>query len=120
MHPPSVDPALLGQFSCTDGRPTLSKSFSEKKTTAKEVWEMLSVESLLIFLSFLFLKDLFIYLQTHQVRSWDPITDGCEPPCGCWKLNSEPLEEQSVLLATEPSSFGFFEKHNYYKNMFSF
>jgi hypothetical protein len=33
----------------------------------------------------------------------DPITDGCEPPCGCWELNSGPLEEQSVLLTTEPS-----------------
>jgi hypothetical protein len=28
----------------------------------------------------------------------DPITDGCELPCGCWELNSGPLEEQSVLL----------------------
>jgi len=32
-----------------------------------------------------------------------PITDGCEPPCGCWELNSGPLEEQPVLLTTEPS-----------------
>jgi hypothetical protein len=31
------------------------------------------------------------------------ITDGCEPPCGCWELNSGPSEEQSVLLPTEPS-----------------
>jgi hypothetical protein len=29
--------------------------------------------------------------------------DGCEPPCGCWDLNSGPLEEQLVLLTTEPS-----------------
>jgi hypothetical protein len=29
--------------------------------------------------------------------------DGCEPPCGCWDLNSRPLEEQSVLLTIEPS-----------------
>ena len=28
---------------------------------------------------------------------------GCEPPCGFWDLNSGPLEEQSVLLPTEPS-----------------
>jgi hypothetical protein len=42
-------------------------------------------------------------LQTLQKRASDPITDGCEPPCGCWELNSGPLEEQSVLLATEPS-----------------
>jgi hypothetical protein len=29
--------------------------------------------------------------------------DGCEPPCGCWDLNSGPLEEQSMLLTAEPS-----------------
>ena len=33
----------------------------------------------------------------------DLITDGCELPCGCWELDSEPLEEQPVLLTTEPS-----------------
>jgi hypothetical protein len=42
-------------------------------------------------------------LQTHQKRASDLITDGCEPPCGCWDLNSRPLEEQPVLLITEPS-----------------
>ena len=60
---------------------------------------------------FLCFKNLFILclwvhyrsLQTHQKRASDPITDGCEPPCGCWGLNSGPLEEQSVLLTTEPS-----------------
>jgi len=56
-----------------------------------------------------FFKGLFILcvhcscLQTHQKRASDPITDGCEPPCGCRELNSGPLEEQSVLLTTEPS-----------------
>jgi hypothetical protein len=39
----------------------------------------------------------------NQKRASDPITDGCEPPCGCWELNSGHLEEQSVLLTTEPS-----------------
>jgi hypothetical protein len=29
--------------------------------------------------------------------------DGCEPSCGCWDLNSGPLEEQSTLLTAEPS-----------------
>jgi len=60
---------------------------------------------------FFFFKDLFIYyiykytvaVQTHQKRASDLITDGCEPPCGCWELNSGPLEEQSVLLTAEPS-----------------
>ena len=42
-------------------------------------------------------------LQTHQKRASDLMTDGCEPSCGCWDLNSEPPEEQSVFLITEPS-----------------
>jgi hypothetical protein len=33
----------------------------------------------------------------------DLITDGCEPACGCWALNSGLLEEQLMLLTTEPS-----------------
>ena len=36
-----------------------------------------------------------------QKRAPDPITD--EPPCGCWELNSGPLEEQAMLLTSEPS-----------------
>ena len=38
-----------------------------------------------------------------QKRALDPITDGYEAPCGCWELNSGPLEEKSGLLTTEPS-----------------
>ena len=62
--------------------------------------------------SFFIFKDIFILciwvysrytVQTHQKRVSDPITDGCEPPCGCWDLNSGPLEGQSVLLTTKPS-----------------
>jgi hypothetical protein len=40
-------------------------------------------------------------LLTYQKRALDPITD--EPPCGCWELNSRPLEEQPVLLNAGPS-----------------
>jgi hypothetical protein len=36
-------------------------------------------------------------------RASDPVADGCEPLCGCWELNSGPLEEQSVILTVEPS-----------------
>jgi hypothetical protein len=46
---------------------------------------------------------LLLSLDTHQKRASDLITDGCQPPCGCWDLNSGPLEEQSVLLTAEPS-----------------
>ena len=43
-----------------------------------------------------------IFRHTRRDQS-DLITDGCEPPCGCWQLNSGRLEEQSVLLTAEPS-----------------
>jgi hypothetical protein len=70
----------------------------------------------LLALKYLFIY-LFIYLiywvyccclQTHKKRALDSITDGCKPPCGCWELNSGPLEEQSVLLTAEPSLQPFY------------
>ena len=42
-------------------------------------------------------------LPAHQERALDLILDGWEPPCDCWELNSGPLEEQPVLLTSEPS-----------------
>jgi hypothetical protein len=38
-----------------------------------------------------------------QKRAPDPITDGYEPPCGCWESNSGALEGQPVLLTSELS-----------------
>jgi hypothetical protein len=40
--------------------------------------------------------------QTCQKRASDPITNCCRPPCGCWELNSGPLEEQSVEPYLQP------------------
>jgi hypothetical protein len=31
------------------------------------------------------------------------VVDGCELPCGCWESNLGLLEEQPVLLTTEPA-----------------
>lgn len=31
------------------------------------------------------------------------VTDDCESSCGCWELNTRPLEEQPVLLITKSS-----------------
>ena len=42
-------------------------------------------------------------MPTGQKKTPDLIVDGYELPCGCWELNSGPLEEQPVLLTTEPS-----------------
>ena len=50
-------------------------------------------------------------MSAGQKRAPDLIRDGCEPPNGCQELNSGPLEEQAMLLTTEPSlqpSNGFF------------
>jgi hypothetical protein len=55
-----------------------------------------------MYLFILYLREQHWSLQTHQKRASDPIKDGCEPPCGSWKLNSRSLEEQSVLLTAEP------------------
>ena len=43
-----------------------------------------------------------VCLPAGQKRASDLISDGCEPPCGCWELNSGPLEEQAMLLTAEP------------------
>ena len=42
-------------------------------------------------------------LQTHQERASDPITDGCEPPCGCWELISERAISAFNHWATSPA-----------------
>jgi hypothetical protein len=60
---------------------------------------------------------LFIYLSIYlsiyllcmlcmhagQKRAPDLLIESYEPPCGCWELNSEPLEERPGLLTSEPS-----------------
>jgi hypothetical protein len=43
---------------------------------------------------FFFFLDLFIlciyyrFLHAHQERASDNIADSCDPPCGCWEMNS--------------------------------
>ena len=58
------------------------------------------------FIYFMYVSTLYtvaLFRHTHKKSAWDPIIDGCELPSGCRELNSEPLEEQSELLTTEPS-----------------
>jgi hypothetical protein len=58
---------------------------------------------------FIFLKIYYVYsllpadMTAGQKRAPDLIIDDCEPPCGCWELNSGPLEEQPLLLTYKPS-----------------
>ena len=51
---------------------------------------------------FFFFKCMSALLHIHctsigKKRASDPITDGCEPSCSCWELNSGPLEKQPGL-----------------------
>jgi hypothetical protein len=78
---------------------------SARTTNALNCWVISPTTIPLFFLS-LFILCIWVHcscLQTHQKRALDPITDGCEPLCGCWESNSGPLEEQSVFFPTEPS-----------------
>jgi len=66
-------------------------------------WFFFKIYFILLFVFLFFRFTYFMCEDTvtvfrHQKRASDPITDGCEPPCGCWELNSGPLGEQSVLL----------------------
>lgn len=36
-------------------------------------------------------------------RAWDSITDGCEPACVFWELNSGPSGREASTLNTKPS-----------------
>jgi hypothetical protein len=54
-------------------------------------------------------------LQTLQKRVSDFVMDGCEPPCGCWDLNSGLSEEQSGTLtnwAISPALNIFLKRDN--------
>lgn len=44
------------------------------------------------------------YMSAHQKRALDPIVEGCEVPCSFWEFNSDPLQEQRVLLTIKPSA----------------
>jgi hypothetical protein len=53
-----------------------------------------------IYLSILHVLAFYQYVYLHcQKRASDPSTDGYEPPCGCWELNSRPLEKQTVPMS---------------------
>lgn len=41
--------------------------------------------------------------QEHTGFPRTSITEDCQVPCGCWKLNLGPQEEEPWLLTTEPS-----------------
>lgn len=45
---------------------------------------------------------LHVYLCTVYIPDAHGDTDTYEPPCECWESNMGPLEEQPVLLTTEP------------------
>jgi hypothetical protein len=69
---------------------------------------------------------LFIWVHcfhTHQKRASDPITDGCEPPCGCWELNSRISGRTVSALnssAISPTLSTYWKKGNWYWKLLFF
>ena len=43
------------------------------------------------------------YRRALDLLEVSKVTDGCEPPCGCWELSPGPLQEHPVLLTTKSS-----------------
>jgi hypothetical protein len=72
------------------------------KTEGLTRWERCKLNIIQAYL-FIHLLNVCEYTVAVFRQHWMPITDGCEPPCGCWELNSGSLEEQSVLSTAEPS-----------------
>jgi hypothetical protein len=82
----------------------------------KEMVNLSNSFKFFIYFCILFMNPLSAYMPEES------ITDGCEPPCGCWELNSGPLEEQPLtaepsfqlkslicnMLSTDHDSLGFF------------
>jgi hypothetical protein len=44
---------------------------------------------------------LHVCLREGVGSSGTGVTDSCEPSCGCWELNLDPLKEEPVRLAVE-------------------
>jgi hypothetical protein len=44
-----------------------------------------------------FPDDMCVMGMPGGLRSQKRVSDGCEAPCGCWRLNPGTLEEQQVL-----------------------
>ncbi|ERE86056.1 histone deacetylase 2-like protein [Cricetulus griseus] len=61
---------------------------------------LMSENSWLHFILFIMYTVLCLHARRRHQKAPDLTTDGCEPPCGYWELNSGPLEEQPVLLAS--------------------
>jgi hypothetical protein len=55
------------------------------------------------FTYFMYMTTLSACIPVCQKRATELIIDDYKSPCGGWELNSGPLEEQPVLLTTEPS-----------------
>lgn len=60
---------------------------------------------------FYFMSVLPLHMSVHLIHIWSEekvaslgtgVMGGCESPCGCWELNLGPLQDEQVLLTTQP------------------
>ena len=91
------------------GQPGLQSDFqdiqgyTEKPYIKKQQQQQKQKQKRFIYLFILCIEYTIAFFRHTRRGHQTPLTDGCEPPCDCWELNSGPLEEQSVLLTAEPS-----------------
>ena len=74
-------------------------SFEKKGKKIKEKGAKISIVYKAILLIIMYTSFyLHVYMPIGQKRAPDPITDGCEPPCVCWELNSGPLWPEDLFI----------------------
>jgi hypothetical protein len=70
----------------------VSKAHAFTKQTSICTYFLLKIY---LFTYFMYVSTLLLFSDMAEEGVSDLITDGHEPPCGGWELNSGPLEEQS-------------------------
>lgn len=48
------------------------------------------------------------------------VKEGCKPLCGCWALNLDPLEEQSILLTAMCCNFSLPKLTDFFKEFLTY
>lgn len=81
-----------------------------------QVWSVFVFVSLVCFLIlFLMYVSMLSLSSDTPEECMDPVTDGCEPLCGCWDLNSgRAVGAQPLSHLSRPPLHGFLTKSSFY------
>ena len=73
-----------------------------RKPGLSHLWGLVLLFRIIYLLFYVHESTVAVFRHTRRGHRF-PVTDGCESSRGCLELNSGPLEEEPVLLTTEPS-----------------